>query len=178
MEHLESDRSTTETPSTLSAEHLIAPAWFARRRPKIRACLFVASLVLSLKAAPAAFAYRAESIACPSSILVVETASQASGWVTEDAKRVHPFERMSVFNKRANREFDLAPDSQRRVGGTTIQEWVLVGYRSMPVYIRCRYMGTAVAFVAELGSQVERCTMRIAVDSRGQIEGKSVSECR
>jgi len=58
--------------------------------------------------------------------------------------------RVSIYNvDKEGREYDLAPDDQARTGGKIVQAWKLQDYRSMEIFLRCRYHETAVVLNTE-----------------------------
>lgn len=119
------------------------------------------------------------ALSCPESVAVVETAQPASGWKLASVKTQHVFERISVYNGTAGAmEYDLAPDEQRKEGGNTVQVWKLAGYRTMNIFLRCRYRDTAVTLSVDLPASIETCRQTIRLDTKGKITGKSEMVCQ
>lgn len=128
---------------------------------------------------PAYGQQKAAPVVCPASIAVTESVAPIPGWSGAAAKTQHAFERISIFNgKSGEREFELAPDNQKQEGNRIAQTWNLKGYRTMNIFLRCRYHDTSVVLFMDLPPNIEFCTLRFAADSRGKILGKSDMECR
>ncbi|MGB8890295.1 MAG: STY0301 family protein [Candidatus Korobacteraceae bacterium] len=118
-------------------------------------------------------------VVCPTSITVDETAGPVSGWTVVPAKGQNRFERISVYNVGADKqEFDLAPDHQKQNGTRVTQTWDLKGYRTLSLFMRCRYQETSVVLLRELKPDVDTCTLRFTIDAKGNITGESNMECR
>ncbi len=118
-------------------------------------------------------------VVCPANIAIEETAAPAPGWSVSTAKSQHSFERISVYNVGADgQEFDLAPDDQKEKGKRITQTWNVKDYRSLKVFMRCRYQDTSVVLLRELPSAVTTCTLRFANAANGIVAGESSMECR
>ena len=118
-------------------------------------------------------------VVCPANIAVVETTAQAPTWSVAPAKTQHSFERISVYNVGAdNQEFDLAPDDQKEKGAKITQTWNVKDYRSLKVFMRCRYSDTSVVLLRELPPDITTCTLRFTYASGGIVSGESSMECR
>ncbi len=134
---------------------------------------------LVLVAAATAVCGRAETVACPETITVTESAEAIGGWPSAGARAEHRFERVSVYNgKQGAEEYDLAPDDEKASGRATVQTWVLKDYRSMNLFLRCRYHDTAVTLDKDLPAPLETCTFTFEIRKDGTITGKSVAVCR
>jgi hypothetical protein len=119
------------------------------------------------------------AVACPAAIEVTESAVPISGWSANQAKQLRKFERVSIYNSDAGgREFELAPDDQKEQGSRTIQTWNLKEYRTMNVFLRCRYRDTLVVLQMDLPLRIEKCTLRFVANKKGMIVGPSEMECR
>jgi hypothetical protein len=95
------------------------------------------------------------SLTCPATITVSETSSPIKGW-TSSVKAEHRFERVSIFNgKPGEQEFELAPDDQKEDGKRIVQTWNLKVYRTMNVFLRCRYRDTEVVQSTDVPGSVE-----------------------
>jgi len=137
------------------------------------------SCFLLLAALATAASGRSQTVACPETITVTETAAPAPGWNSSRAEGKHPFERISVFNgKQGGEEYDLAPDDEKTSGRATIQTWVLKGYRSMNLFVRCHYHDTAVTLDKDLPAPLQTCTLTFEIRKDGTIVGKSTAVCR
>jgi len=100
-----------------------------------------------------------------------------AGAATQGA--AHLFERINIYNgKPGGEEYDLAPDDQKQDGKKVVQTWKLKGYRSMNVFLRCRYRGTSVSLYRDVPASVEECTLSFETDGAGKITGKPVAVCR
>jgi hypothetical protein len=92
---------------------------------------------------------------------------------------VHTFERISVYNGNpGGQEYELAPDESSVRKGKVTQRWKLSGYRSMNIFLRCRYRGTAAVLTRDLPAAIQSCVFRFSMDSKGKIFGKPEMECR
>ena len=138
-----------------------------------RVCRLAALTLFAAAAATGAAAV------CPPVLATVETAQPVPAWNGTTVRAKHAFERISVYNGKAGgQEFELAPDDQKQEGSRITQTWNLKGYRSMNVFLRCRYHDTAVVLFRDLAPDIATCTLRFAIDGRGGITGKSEMECR
>ncbi|HXN49429.1 MAG TPA: STY0301 family protein [Bryobacteraceae bacterium] len=145
----------------------------ATGRSLARACFLV------LAAAATAVSGRSQTVACPESITVTESTQASGGWRPVSAKAEHRFERISVFNgKQGGEEYDLAPDDEKTSGRATIQTWVLKDYRSMNLFVRCRYHATEVTLEQDLPAPLQTCTLTFEIRKDGTIVGKSTAVCR
>jgi hypothetical protein len=127
-----------------------------------RACFLV------LVAAATPVSGRCQAVACPDSITVTESAEAAGGWHSVSAKAEHRFERVSVFNgKQGAEEYDLAPDDEKTAGQATVQTCVLKDYRSMNLFLRCRYHDTAVTLDQGLPAPLATCTFTFEIRKDG-----------
>jgi hypothetical protein len=115
-------------------------------------CLACAAMLSSQTAAPARFT-------CPSTIAIAETPSVQPPWHAEAARSDHSFQRPSIYNGQpGGQEYDLAPDDEKNQGRQVHQTWDLSGYRSMNLFVRCRYNGTAATLVSNLATQLKTCS--------------------
>jgi len=119
------------------------------------------------------------SLSCPNTLKVTETASPMEGWRSSSKPKQHDFERVSIYNvDKDGREYDLAPDDQSRTGGKVVQSWNLKDYRSMKIFLRCRYHDTAAVLYTEAPAVLTRCTFTFALDKNGDFIGESDLVCR
>jgi hypothetical protein len=70
------------------------------------------------------------------------------------------------------------PDGQARKGGKVVQTWNLKDYRSMKIFLRCRYHDTAVVLYREAPAPLATCTFTFALDKNANFIGKSNLVCR
>jgi hypothetical protein len=118
-------------------------------------------------------------LSCPSTVNVMETAAPPPGWRSTSTPKEHNFERVSIYNvDKDGREYDLAPDDQARTAGRVVQSWNLKDYRSMKIFLRCRYHDTAVVLYSEAPAPLAMCTFTFALDKNGNFIGKSDLFCR
>ena len=118
-------------------------------------------------------------LSCPQTITVMETAAPVGPWRPEAAKVDRPFERVSIYNGTAGaKEYDLAPDDQQQSGKQVAQTWKLKAYRSMNVFLRCRYRNTSVSLRRDIPAEIEQCTFSFETNGAGGITGKPVLVCR
>ncbi len=122
---------------------------------------------------------REVKLSCPTAIEVLETAAPIANWQVNNGTVRREFERISIYNgKNGGREFELAPDDQKEDRGRITQIWHLRGYRTMNVFLRCRYRDTQVVFVKDVPERFETCTLSFESDKRGKITRKSSFACR
>lgn len=120
-----------------------------------------------------------ELLTCPESIQVDETAAPLKGWKSSSSTVERKFERVSIYNgKEGEKEFELAPDDQKEEKSTVVQTWRLKGYRTMNIFMRCRYRGTAAVVSADVSPAIETCTFTFEADKKGRITGKAKASCR
>lgn len=118
-------------------------------------------------------------VVCPTNITVAETTAPEPSWSVAPAKTEHSFERVSVYNVGADgQEFDLAPDDQREKGKKITQIWKVKDYRSLKVFMRCRYSGTSVVLLRELPPEITTCTLQFTYVGAGIVAGESTMDCR
>ena len=118
-------------------------------------------------------------LACPATIDVNEAAKPIAGWSAVPATKRRDFERVSIYNGEAGgQEYDLAPDDEKQEGGRVVQTWSLKGYRSMNLFLRCRYHDTAVVLQRDIPAKLETCSLRFTIDKKGTITGQSELKCR
>lgn len=135
-------------------------------------------LLATLSSANAQQQTEPATIACPASISVNEAATPVPGWSLEAGKARRTFERISVLNRdSAGKEYDLAPDDQKQAGNRITQSWNVKPYRTMAVYLRCRYRDTSVTLSKELPPDVGSCTLRYVAGSHGEVVAKPEMDC-
>ncbi len=118
------------------------------------------------------------AITCPASLTVKDSAVPVQGWHVEPTEASHSFERISVYNGQANaKEFELAPDRQRSSGNRFTQTWNLKGYRTMNIFLRCRYRDTSVVLSTDIPQQLNTCLFQFTRGDEGSIQAPAM-ECR
>ena len=91
----------------------------------------------------------------------------------------HEFERINIYNGKAGGdEYDLAPDDQTEAGRKITQMWFLKDYRTMPIFVRCRYRGTAAVTTLDVPAKYQKCTLTFEMDKKNVIVGKSEFSCK
>jgi len=137
---------------------------------------------LAFFASPTGYAQQKQTstpVVCPVNITVEETTAPAPTWSVAPAKAQRSFERISVYNVGADgQEFDLAPDDQKEKGKKITQTWNVNDYRSLKVFMRCRYHDTSVVLLQELPPEITVCTLRFTNAANGIAPGESSMECR
>lgn len=137
----------------------------------------IASVVLAILAAQPVCAQT--ELSCPSTIDVVETTAPVSGWQSGSATTKHKFERTSMLNgTNGGQEYDLAPDDEKQDHGRITQVWHLADYRSMNIFLRCRYAGTDLVLSKDIPAHFQNCTLTFSMDKSGHITGTSSFTCR
>lgn len=106
-----------------------------------------------------------QTLACPETITT--------------AKVEHRFERVSIYNgKPGAEEYELAPDDEKANGRAIIQTWFLKDYRTMNLFLRCRYHDTTVTRTMDLPAHLQTCTFTFELRKDGTIVGKPAALCR
>lgn len=117
-------------------------------------------------------------LSCPAHVTIAETATSPEGWIVRGSQAERPFERISIFNEDSAHDYDLAPDDQKQDGSKVSQTWDLNSYRTLPLFLTCRYRGTAVVLVKELPRSLVTCTLSFRTDRNGEITGTSTMACK
>ena len=119
------------------------------------------------------------TVSCPETLKVTESAAPVPGWKAAGGQAEHAFERISVFNGNAGgQEYDLAPDDEKNRAGKIVQTWNLKNYRSMNIFLRCRYHDTPAVLFMDLPVNLSACTLSFKLDQKGTFLGKSSVLCR
>lgn len=138
--------------------------------------LAYAALTLTL---PAMAQPPAAALSCPEKLTVAESVAQAPGWKASGGQSEHAFERVSIYNGNAGgQEYDLAPDLQNQTGRNVSQTWNLKDYRTMNIFLRCRYHDTTAVFYRDVPAGLRTCTFTFTSEKKGDFIGKSVLTCR
>jgi hypothetical protein len=132
------------------------------------ACVMRRFLLLLLALPDVLAAQTPTALTCPATL----TPSGAAGAARE-------FERINIYNgKSGGEEYDLAPDDQTEAGRKITQTWFLKDYRSMPIFVRCRYRGTTAVTTVDVPAKYQKCTFSFEMDKKNAIAGKSEFSCR
>jgi len=75
-------------------------------------------------------------------------------------------------------EYDLAPDAEKNLAGKITQTWNLKDYRTMNLFLRCRYHDTSATLFMDVPTSYTSCTFTFALDKKGVFIGKSNLLCR
>jgi hypothetical protein len=109
-------------------------------------------------------------LACPAVLTPPGAAGQGAA---------HAFERINIYNgKPGGEEYDLAPDDEHKAGRKIAQVWNLKGYRSMPIFVRCRYRGTDAATTLNVPVEYRQCRFTFEMDKGNEISGKPEFFCK
>jgi hypothetical protein len=100
----------------------------------------------------AAGAGRGQTVACPNTITVTESAETGGGWKSTSAKAERRFERVSIYNGKQGGEMNL--------------------------FLRCRYRGASVTLDMDLAAPLQTCTFTFELQKDGAIGGKPAAVCR
>lgn len=91
----------------------------------------------------------------------------------------HPFDRVSIYNgKQGGQEYELAPDDEKKVRTKVTQSWFLKDYRSMNIFLRCRYQGTEMVIAKDIPANLQTCVFVFDISSKGEITGGRSFACR
>jgi hypothetical protein len=91
----------------------------------------------------------------------------------------HEFERINIYNgKPGGEEYDLAPDDETKAGRKVTQAWILKDYRSMSIFVRCRYRGTDAVTTVDVPPEYQKCTFTFEMDQKNNITGKPEFSCK
>jgi hypothetical protein len=100
-------------------------------------------------------------------------------WKPATAQSDHSFERSSLTNGTPGaQEYDLAPDDEKTTAGKTIQTWNLKDYRTMNLFLRCRYHDTSATLFIDIPATYTNSTLTFTLDKKGNFLGKSNLLCR
>ena len=111
-----------------------------------------------------------EPLTCPATLTPAGAAGQGVA---------HEFERIKVYNgKPGGEEYDLAPDDQTEAGRKSTQVWFLKDYRSMSIFVRCRYRGTSAVTTLDVPAKYQKCTFTFEMDKKNNITGKPEFSCK
>jgi len=138
-------------------------------------------VIASVVSSATAFAQTAPTtLSCPENIEVAETPTPVKGWTAgSGGKAEHKFERVSIYNGKAGgQEYELAPDDEKKNAGKIVQTWNLKDYRTMNLFLRCRYHDTSVVLFSDLAPALTTCTLTFTLDKNGNFLGKSTLQCR
>lgn len=136
-------------------------------------------ILLALPVAQAQQAARKQTLSCPAAIRVTETARAVDGWKGSSVTVERPFERISIYNgEDGGKEYELAPDEQKEEGKRISQLWNLKGYRTMNIFMRCRYRDTGAVLSTNVPTSVETCRFVFELDPKGKIMGKPTAGCQ
>ena len=113
-------------------------------------------------------------------LLLCAVALQGQNTVTCPATTAgHPFDRVSIYNgKQGGQEYELAPDDEKKVRGKVTQSWFLKDYRTMNIFLRCRYQGTEMVISRDIPANVQTCTFVFDISPKGEITGGRSFACR
>ena|SRR5579864_2679706 len=118
-------------------------------------------------------------LSCPETVAVTEAVKPVSGWEASGGQINRQFERVSIFNgKRGGKEYELAPDHEKKVNEKIVQIWDLKDYRGMNVFLRCRYHETPAVLAMDLPPKVATCTFTFQLNGKNEFVGKSTLLCR
>jgi hypothetical protein len=122
---------------------------------------------------------QAADLSCPEKLAVTETVAPLEGWKATGGQTEHAFERVSIFNGTpGGQEYDLAPDLEKKVATRVTQTWKLKDYRSMNIFLRCRYHDTTAVLFRDVPAALQTCTLTFTLEKNGDIVGKSAAICR
>ena len=118
-------------------------------------------------------------LTCPRTLKVYDTATPVAGWTATGGQSEHAFERVSIYNGTAvGQHYDLAPDDEKNSSGKIIQTWKLANYRSMNIFLRCRYHDTSATIFMDVPASYTICTFTFTLDKKENFLGKSNLLCR
>jgi len=139
--------------------------------------IFLVSFLLALDAR-AQTKPPAAAVECPETMTVTESAAPVKGWNATAGTTERHFERISVVNvKQGEREYDLAPDDEKRAGGKIPQTWNLKDYREMTIFLVCRYRYTSAVLTMDLPAPLQTCSFTFELDGKNEITGKPRMQC-
>jgi len=91
----------------------------------------------------------------------------------------HPFDRVSIYNgKQGGQEYELAPDDEKKVRAKVTQSWFLKDYRTMNIFLRCRYQGMEMVIAKDIPANIQTCTFAFDISPKGEITGGRSFACR
>jgi hypothetical protein len=161
---------TNSSKTERGAKSLLTP--LAARAAPLALCAGLAATFTALAQSPA-------TLICPEKVTVSEAITPVPGWRSTASQSEHAFERVSVYNGAAGgQEYELAPDDEKRTAGKIAQTWKLKDYRTMNVFLRCRYHNTSAVLVRDAPESLQTCIFDFALDKNGSFIGKSALVCR
>ena len=137
------------------------------------------AMLLAVSLARAQETPRKQTLSCPATIRVTETARAVDSWKGSTVTVERPFERVSIYNgEDGGKEYELAPDEQKEEGKRISQLWNLKGYRSMNIFMRCRYRDTGAVLSINIPATIQTCRFIFELDPKGKILGKPTAGCQ
>jgi len=134
--------------------------------------VFVSAVLAQAQSKPAT-----PPLTCPGTLKSYDTATTVTGWTSAGGQSDHAFDRVSIYNGTVTGEHSgLAPDYQKNSAGKIVQTWNLKDYRSMNIYLRCRYHDTSATIFRDVPASYTTCTFTL--DKQGTFLGKSSLLCR
>nr|AUN37731.1 hypothetical protein [uncultured bacterium] len=112
-------------------------------------------------------------------VLLAQAPQAVPPLVCPPAAEQHPFDRVSIYNgKQGGQEYELAPDEEKKVGAKVTQTWILKDYRSMNIFLRCRYQGTQIVRAQDIPASFQTCVFEFDISRNGKITGGRSFACR
>jgi len=132
----------------------------------------VGAAVLAAGLIVAAMPARAEVLACPAVVTVIERTDAPSGWEATPGKSERRLVNFQVFRGALGEKRDpVKPVSrQRRADGATVTTWKLASSaaRPGPYFVSCVYQGTQVGVLREITTGIDLCELVATPGSRGR----------
>ncbi len=136
------------------------------RRQMIRAAVLAAGLI------GAAMPARAEVLACPAAVTVIERTDAPQGWEATPGKSERRLVDFQVFRGALGEKRDpVKPSSrQRRADGAVVTTWKFASSaaRPGPFFVSCVYQGTQVGVLHEVATGMDRCELVATPGSKGR----------
>jgi hypothetical protein len=129
----------------------------------MRRALVALALAAVLVAAGVGVEAGAETLRCPSELVVNEQPLAPPGMRAEAAQRTRQLSGITVFDGMPSEKKELRP---RRAGDAQVFD--LPNPRLRPAILLCRYADTAVTLSAPLPTTIARCTLRGADGPRAR----------
>ncbi len=114
-------------------------------------------LVAAILLIQAFFAGASDEIICPEQILVQQTIEQAiPGWQAFGTHKSHHFRNISFYEGSPDKQYLLAPDSERKIKGKLIAQWPLPASEE-GYWVSCEYTQTSATVAKKLPEGVNFC---------------------
>lgn len=132
----------------------------------------IGAAVLAAGISMAAVPGRAEVLACPATVTVIERTDAPQGWEATPGKSERRLVDFQVFRGALGEKRDpVKPASrQRRADGAVVTTWKFSSSaaRPGPFFVSCVYQGTQVGVLRDVSTGMDRCELVATPGPRGR----------